>query len=49
MALKAAMILLCLCSCSACDYWVEPIDIRMDGNQLKTDGLFLKIRCNEGL
>jgi hypothetical protein len=45
MALKAALMLLCLTGCSACRYGVEPIVVRAEANKLKADGLILSITC----
>jgi hypothetical protein len=47
MALKAALMLLCLTGCSTCSFRVEPIDLQMDGNRLTADGLFVGIDCKE--
>jgi hypothetical protein len=38
--------LLCLTSCSACRYGVEPIIVRTEANRVKADGLIIFITCD---
>jgi hypothetical protein len=45
MACKAALMLLCLTSCSACRYGVEPIIVRTEANRVKADGLMINLHC----
>jgi hypothetical protein len=47
MALKAALIALCLTGCSLCRYGAEPIFVRTEDNRLTADGLILSITCKE--
>jgi hypothetical protein len=45
MALKAALMLLCLTSCSVCNFAAEPIIVRTESNRLKADGLIVYLTC----
>ncbi|MGJ0515158.1 MAG: hypothetical protein ACR65O_05325 [Methylomicrobium sp.] len=47
MALKAALMLLCLTGCSVCHYVAEPVFVRTEDNRLKADGLILSITCEQ--
>lgn len=47
MALKAALMLLCLTGCSICRYDVYPIVLRTEANRVKADGLVLSITCEQ--
>jgi hypothetical protein len=37
--------LLCLTSCSACRFGLEPMVVSTEANRLKADGLILSINC----